>query len=97
MIEILELFKSIWGLLAAAVAFIVWLVRLEAGMIYNKKKIQEIESQLVKDREEAKAARAETDASLALLRSEMKEYFVRIENSIEKIIWALGDKADKRD
>lgn len=92
----LEVLKEYWVLFAGSISAVIWFARLEAGMLANRKKIAEIEEQRKEDRAEAKISRAETDANIRAMRDEMKAHFSKLEATLEKVIFRLGDKQDAK-
>lgn len=63
---------SYWRQFVAAIAFVVWLVRLEAKAISNEKEIQRIWKQREEDMRAAKEARMETNIMLQEIRDDIK-------------------------
>ena len=47
--------KFLWGPVLTAIAAIAWLIRLEAGMLQNRRDVQELKREAKEDRKEIKA------------------------------------------
>lgn len=60
------------GAIAAGIAAVVWLVRLEAVAISNRREIKRLWDQRKEDMQQAKDARQETAAILTEIRADIK-------------------------
>jgi hypothetical protein len=67
-----------WKPLAAGVAFLVWLVRLESKGLQNERDIKRLWDQRKEDLEAAKASRNETNAMLGEIRDDIKALIARV-------------------
>jgi hypothetical protein len=65
--------SSYWRQFAAAIAFVVWLVRLEAKAVTNEKEIKRIWQQRKEDMDAAKEARQQTNIMLQEIRDDIKD------------------------
>jgi len=68
----MEYLKEIIALGSTVVAFVVWLVRLEAKALGNEREIKRLWQQRKEDLEQAQAARDETNKMLAEMRTDIK-------------------------
>jgi len=64
--------------MAAGVAFLVWLVRLESKGLQNEREIKRLWDQRKEDLEAAKASRNETNAMLGEIRDDIKSLIARV-------------------
>jgi len=67
-----EHLKEILALGGTVVAFVVWLVRLEAKALGNEREIKRLWQQRKEDLEQAQSAREETNKMLAEMRTDIK-------------------------
>ena len=67
-----------WKPLAAGVAFLIWLVRLESKGLQNERDIKRLWAQRKEDLEAAKASRNETNAMLGEIRDDIKALIARV-------------------
>lgn len=72
-----EVVREFWTIIAALVAYVVWLVRLEAKAGGNAQAILRLEKQIDQDRQSANASRAETNAMLSEVRTDIKRLLER--------------------
>ncbi|TQS73287.1 hypothetical protein ERN12_05890 [Rhodobacteraceae bacterium] len=73
----MELIVKFWAQLAAGVAGIVWIVRVEASVRANDKEIRRLQHQRNEDQAAHKEARAQTNDMLGEVRSDIKELLRR--------------------
>jgi len=64
--------------MAAGIAFLVWLVRLESKGLQNERDIKRLWDQRKEDLEAAKASRNETNAMLGEIRDDIKSLIARV-------------------
>ena len=76
--------KDFWFLLVAAAGGLVWMVRLEGGMLSNRRDIKRLEEQRKADMEEARGHRDKVDTRLDGIQADVKH-----------IIMMLGQKQDR--
>jgi len=67
-----------WKPMAAGVAFLVWLVRLESKGLQNERDIKRLWDQRKEDLDAAKASRNETNAMLGEIRDDIKALIARV-------------------
>jgi hypothetical protein len=67
-----------WKPMAAGIAFLVWLVRLESKGLQNERDIKRLWDQRKEDLEAAKASRNETNAMLGEIRDDIKALIARV-------------------
>ena len=72
----MEIIKEYWAILAAFVGFIVWLARLESGMLSNGKAIKRMEDQRKEDIKRADAQRDKMDDNIKEIRTDIKQVLV---------------------
>ena len=74
----MELLKTFWPVGVAFVAFLAWLVRLEARSIENGKEIKRLWNQRREDLEMSRQARDETNKMLAEIRDDIKDLIAKV-------------------
>lgn len=74
----MELLKAFWPIGVAFVAFLAWLVRLEARSIENGKEIKRLWNQRREDLEMSRQARDETNRMLAEIRDDIKDLIAKV-------------------
>ena len=74
----MELLKTFWPIGVAFVAFLAWLVRLEARSIENGKEIKRLWNQRREDLEMSRQARDETNKMLAEIRDDIKSLISKV-------------------
>ena len=67
-----DVMNEYWKQIVAAVAFIVWLVRLESKSLNNEKELKRIWQQREEDMATAKDARDQTNEMLREIRTDIK-------------------------
>jgi len=68
----MDYLKEILAAGSAVVAFLIWLIRLEAKALGNEKEIKRLWQQRKEDLEQAQTARDETNKMLAEMRTDIK-------------------------
>jgi len=68
----MDYFKEILAAGSAVVAFLIWLIRLEAKALGNEKEITRLWKQRKEDLEQAQTSRDETNKMLAEMRADIK-------------------------
>jgi len=68
----MDYLKEILAAGSAVVAFLIWLIRLEAKALGNEKEIKRLWQQRKEDLEQAQTSRDETNKMLAEMRSDIK-------------------------
>ncbi len=74
----MELLKAFWPIGVAFVAFLAWLIRLEARSIENSKEIKRLWNQRREDLEMSRQARDETNKMLAEIRDDIKDLIAKV-------------------
>ena len=74
----MELLKTFWPIGVAFVAFLAWLVRLEARSSENGKEIKRLWNQRREDLEMSRQARDETNKMLAEIRDDIKDLIAKV-------------------
>lgn len=74
----MELIKTFWPIAVAFVAFLAWLIRLEARSIENGKEIKRLWNQRREDLEMSRQARDETNKMLAEIRDDIKDLIAKV-------------------
>ena len=72
-----ELINEFWAVIGAALAGLVWLVRLESRGLSNEREIKRLWEQRREDMAAAKEAREATNATLAEIRADVKALLTR--------------------
>lgn len=74
----MELIKTFWPIAVTFVAFLAWLVRLEARSIENGKEIKRLWHQRREDLEASRLAREDTNKMLAEIRDDIKDLISKV-------------------
>lgn len=74
----MEMLKEFWPMFVAFVAFLAWLIRLEARSIENGKEIKRLWHQRREDLEASRLAREDTNKMLAEIRDDIKDLIAKV-------------------
>jgi hypothetical protein len=74
----MDFILTFWPVLAAFVAFLVWLIRLEARSVENNKEIKRLWNQRKEDLEMSRQSREETNKMLGEIRDDIKSLIARV-------------------
>jgi hypothetical protein len=74
----MELIRTFWPVGLAFVAFLVWLIRLEARSVENSKEIKRLWNQRKEDMELSRQSREDTNKMLAEIRDDIKELIAKV-------------------
>ena len=74
----MDLVLTFWPIILAFVAFLVWLIRLEARSVENSKEIKRLWNQRREDLEASKEAREDTNKMLAEIRDDIKSLILQV-------------------
>jgi hypothetical protein len=74
----MELIRTFWPIGLAFVAFLVWLIRLEAQSVENGKEIKRLWNQRREDLEASRQSREETNKMLGEIRDDIKALIARV-------------------
>lgn len=92
MIESVAFFvKSFWGVALGFIAFIVWLVKLEAKSRMNTNRIDQLEIKICRQQDEAKKSRDELHEEIKEMRQEARENFDKTNENVMDIIKYMRD------
>lgn len=81
----MEVLKEYWAIFTALIGFLVWLLRLESGMLGNRKDIRRMEEQ-----------RKEDVRNASHQRDKMEERMGEIAGDIKQILILLNTKEDRK-
>ena len=73
-----ELVKTFWPIAVGFVAFLVWLIRLEAGSAENNKEVKRLWNQRKEDLDAAKLSREDTNKMLSEIRDDIKSLIAKV-------------------
>ena len=73
-----DLIRTFWPIFVAFVAFLVWLIRLEARSVENNKEIKRLWNQRKEDLEMSRQSREETNKMLGEIRDDIKALIARV-------------------
>jgi hypothetical protein len=73
-----DLIRTFWPIVVAFVAFLVWLIRLEARSVENGKEIKRLWNQRKEDMELSRQSREDTNKMLAEIRDDIKALIARV-------------------
>ena len=74
----MDVILKFWPIVMGFVAFLVWLIRLEARSVENTREIQRLWNQRREDMDAAKVAREDTNAMLAEIRDDIKALIAKV-------------------
>jgi len=74
----MEVVLTYWPVFMAFLAFLIWLIRLEARSVENTREIKRLWNQRREDMDAAKVAREDTNALLAEIRSDIKALIAKV-------------------
>lgn len=74
----MDIILTFWPIIVGFVAFLVWLIRLEARSVENNKEIKRLWNQRKEDLDAAKAAREDTNKMLGEIRDDIKSLIARV-------------------
>lgn len=74
----MELIVTFWPVALGFIAFLVWLIRLEAQSVENNKEIKRLWNQRKEDMELARQSREDTNKMLAEIRDDIKALISRV-------------------
>jgi hypothetical protein len=74
----MDLILTFWPIILAFVAFLVWLIRLEASSVENSKEIKRLWNQRREDMELSRQSREDTNKMLAEIRDDIKSLISRV-------------------
>jgi len=74
----MDLIRTFWPIFAGFVAFLVWLIRLEARSVENNKEIKRLWNQRKEDLEMSRQSREETNKMLGEIRDDIKSLIARV-------------------
>ena len=74
----MELIRTFWPVGLAFVAFLVWLIRLEARSVENSKEIKRLWNQRREDMELSRQSREDTNKMLAEIRDDIKALISKV-------------------
>lgn len=74
----MDLIRTFWPIGVAFVAFLVWLIRLEARSVENNKDIKRLWNQRKEDLEMSRQSREETNKMLGEIRDDIKALIARV-------------------
>jgi hypothetical protein len=74
----MDLILSFWPIAVGFVAFLVWLIRLEARSVENNKEIKRLWNQRKEDMELSRQSREASDKMLAEIRDDIKALIARV-------------------
>ena len=74
----MQLISTFWPIGLAFVAFLVWLIRLEARSVENSKEIKRLWNQRREDMELSRQSREDTNKMLGEIRDDIKSLIARV-------------------
>ena len=74
----MDVILKFWPIVMGFVAFLVWLIRLEARSVENTREIKRLWNQRREDMDAAKVAREDTNAMLAEIRDDIKALIAKV-------------------
>jgi hypothetical protein len=74
----MEIVLTFWPIIIAFIAFLVWLIRLEARSVENNKEIKRLWNQRKEDLEVSRQSREETNRMLGEIRDDIKSLIARV-------------------
>ena len=80
----MEILREFWGLVAAFIGGIVWLVRLEAGMKTNRENIERLSRERVADMVRADKQRDLMDRNITDIRTDIKQILLLLNSKVDR-------------
>ena len=74
----MDIVLTFWPIILAFVAFLVWLIRLEARSVENSKEIKRLWNQRKEDMELSRQSREDTNKMLAEIRDDIKSLISKV-------------------
>lgn len=74
----MDLLLTFWPIILGFVAFLVWLIRLEARSVENSKEIKRLWNQRKEDMELSRQSREDTNKMLAEIRDDIKALISKV-------------------
>ena len=74
----MDLIRTFWPIFVAFVAFLVWLIRLEARSVENGKEIKRIWNQRKEDMQLSRQSREDTNKMLGEIRDDIKALIAKV-------------------
>jgi hypothetical protein len=74
----MEVILQFWPVFMAFLAFLIWLIRLEARSVENTREIKRLWNQRREDLEASNRAREDTNAMLAEIRDDIKALIAKV-------------------
>ena len=74
----MEVVLQFWPVFMAFLAFLIWLIRLEARSVENTREIKRLWNQRREDMDAAKVAREDTNKMLAEIRDDIKALIAKV-------------------
>lgn len=74
----MDIIRTFWPIIMTFIAFLAWLIRLEARSIENGKEIKRLWNQRKEDLDAARLAREDTNKMLAEIRDDIKALISRV-------------------
>jgi hypothetical protein len=74
----MDVILTFWPIILGFVAFLVWLIRLEARSVENSKEIKRLWNQRREDMELSRQSREDTNKMLAEIRDDIKSLISRV-------------------
>jgi len=81
---LMEILREFWGLVAAFIGGIVWLVRLEAGMKTNRENIERLSRERVADMVRADKQRDLMDRNITDIRTDIKQILLLLNSKVDR-------------
>jgi hypothetical protein len=80
----MEILREFWGLVAALIGVIVWLVRLEAGMKTNRENIERLGRERLADMLRADKQRDVMDRNITDIRTDIKQILLLLNSKVDR-------------
>lgn len=80
----MEILREFWGLVAALIGGIVWLVRLEAGMKTNRENIERLSRERMADMVRADKQRDLMDRNITDIRTDIKQILLLLNGKVDR-------------
>ena len=74
----MDLLLTFWPIILGFIAFLVWLIRLEARSVENSKEIKRLWNQRKEDMEMSRQSREDTNKMLAEIRDDIKALIAKV-------------------
>ena len=89
------LLEYAWQIVLGLISLVAYIVRLEGAIKRNSERYEDMQNKIKELEEASIAGRESMRRDLSTFRTEVQNNFSKLDATLEKVIFKLGDKADK--